>query len=63
MLKSKFDVFPKFVQFQAMIENQFSAKIKTFRSDGGDEYTSNAFKTYLSQQGIAHQISCPYTPQ
>ena len=46
-----------------MIKNQFSTQIKTFRSNGGGEYTSTKFKTYLSQQGIIHQISCPYTPQ
>ena len=63
LLNSKSEVFTKFVQFKAMGETQFSTKIKTFRSDGGGEYTSNAFKTYLSQQGIVHQISCPYTPQ
>ena len=32
-----------------MIENQFSFKIKTFRSDGGVEFTSNDFRSYLSQ--------------
>jgi len=30
LLKSKSEVFTKFVQFKAMIENQFSAQIKTF---------------------------------
>ena len=63
LLNSKSEVFTKFVQFKAMGETQFSTKIKTFRFDGGGEYTSNAFKTYLSQQGIVHQVSCPYTPQ
>ena len=46
-----------------MIETQFSSKIKTLRSDGGGEYTSSAFKSYLQQHGITHQLSCPYTPQ
>ena len=46
-----------------MIENQFSAKIKVFRSDGGGEYTSTEFKTYLLQHGVIHHLSCPYTPQ
>ena len=63
LLNSKSEVFTKFVQFKAIVETQFSIKIKTFSSDGGGEYTSNAFKTYLSQQGIVHQVSCPYTPQ
>lgn len=38
-------------------------KIKTFRSNGRGEFTSNEFKSYLSNHGISHQISCPHTPQ
>ena len=62
-LKSKAEVFFKVVLFKAMIETQFSSKIKTFRFDGGGEYTSSTFKSYLLQHCIIHQISCPYTPQ
>ena len=62
-LKSKFEVFSKFVLFKAMIETQFSSKIKTFRFNGGGEYTSFAFKSYLLQHFIIHQISCHYTLQ
>ena len=40
LLKSKSEVFTKFVQFKALVENQFSAKIKVFRSNGVGEYTS-----------------------
>ena len=61
LLKSKSEVFTKFVQFKPMIENQFSTKIKVFRSDGGGEYTSTEFKTYLLQHGIIHILSCLYT--
>jgi len=46
-----------------MIKNQFSSKIKIFRSDGGGEFTSNDFKTYLSQHGITHHLSRPHTPK
>ena len=62
-LKSKFEAFTKFVHFNAMVTNQFSLKIKTFRSDRGGEFTSNEFKSYLSNYGINHQLSCPHTPQ
>lgn len=62
-LKAKFEVFSKFVQFKTMVETQFYVKIKTFRSNGGGEYTSNAFKSFLLQNGIVHQVSCPYVPQ
>ena len=63
LLKSKSNAFIKFVHFNAMIENQFSSKIKTFRSDGGGEFTSSDFKSYLSQHGITHHLFYPYTPQ
>ena len=63
LLKSKSKVFSKFIEFKAMVETQFSTKIKTLRSNGGGEYTFSAFKSYLLQHGITHQISCPYTPQ
>ena len=56
-------MFSKFLLSKAMVETQFSTKIKTLRSYGGGEYTSSIFKSYLSQNGIIHQISCPYTPQ
>ena len=62
LLKSKSEAFDKFVHFNAMVANQFSLKIKTFRSDGGGEFTSNEFKSYLSNHGITHQLSCPHTP-
>lgn len=62
-LSQKSKVFTKFVHFKAIIENLFSTKIKTFRSNGGGEFTTNEFKTFLLQQGIIHQISCPYNSQ
>ena len=63
LLRSKLDAFTKFVHFNAMVENQFSSKIKIFRSDGGGEYTFNDFKNYLSHHGITHHLSYPHTPQ
>lgn len=41
MQKSK--TIQKFITFQKMMENQFSTKIKTLRSDGGGEFISNIF--------------------
>ncbi|XP_019087641.1 PREDICTED: uncharacterized protein LOC109127429 [Camelina sativa] len=46
-----------------MVENQFKTKIKVFQSDGGGEFTSNLLKQHLSEHGVIHRISCPYTPQ
>ena len=43
-LKNKDEVFNKFKEFKALIENHIENKIKTFRSDNGEEFTSNEFK-------------------
>ncbi|PKU73789.1 Retrovirus-related Pol polyprotein from transposon TNT 1-94 [Dendrobium catenatum] len=58
----KSDVFIKFTEFHNMISQQFDAKIKTFRSDGGGEFLNNQFQKYFRQLGIQHQYTCPYTP-
>ena len=43
-MKNKDEVFIKFKEFKALIENNTEKKIKTFRSDNGGEFTSNEFK-------------------
>lgn len=43
-LKTKDEVFIKFQEFKALVENQTRNEIKVFRSNSGDEYTSNDFK-------------------
>lgn len=37
-------------------------KIKTFRSDGGTEFTGQEFQTLLRSNGIRHETSAPYSP-
>ena len=44
------------------MENRSGYRVKTLRSDNGGEYTSKAFKQYLSEKGIRHQRTVPYTP-
>ena len=63
LLKQKSEVFTVFLHFKALVENQFGSTIKTLRTDGGGEYTSNHFKSFCLDNGIQHQLSCPYTPQ
>ncbi|CAL9022249.1 unnamed protein product [Prunus brigantina] len=62
-LFNKSEVFSKFLQFHALIQNQFSAAIKCFQSDGGGEFLSKVFTYFLASKGIVHRLSCPYTPQ
>ena len=51
-----------FFKFKSMAETQFSSKLKILRLDGGGEYVSKEFESYLSVHDILHQLSCPYTP-
>jgi len=44
------------------IKNQFGQLIKILRSDNAKEYFSN-FSEILSQHGLLHQSTCPYTPK
>jgi hypothetical protein len=60
-LYQKSEVFDTFVKFKLLVENQFSTKIKQFQSDGGGEYTSVHFQSFLTKNGILHRKSCPYT--
>jgi hypothetical protein len=39
-LKTKSEVFKRFQEFKALVENQTGRKIKFLRSDNGGEYTS-----------------------
>ena len=43
-MKNKDEVFNKFKEFKALIENHTEKKINTFRLDNGGEFTSNEFK-------------------
>ncbi|XP_074270762.1 uncharacterized protein LOC141594659 [Silene latifolia] len=61
LLNNKTDVHAKFMLFVAMLKRQFSADIKTVRSDNGTEF--NTLKPYFDSQGILFQSSCVGTPQ
>ena len=63
MLKSKNEVFDKFVEFKASIENLSGRNIKVLRMDNGGEYTSNEFKNFCKGEGIKRELTTPYTPQ
>lgn len=56
-------MFETFRLFKIQAENQFPKKIKIFRFDGGGEFMSKQFQTLLSENGILHQVSCPFTPK
>ena len=62
-MKNKDEVFSKFKEFKALIENHIEKKIKTFQSDNGREFTSNEFKELCKDSGIKRELSTPYNPQ
>jgi hypothetical protein len=62
-LKSKYEVFIKFKEFKALIENISERKIKILRSDNGGEYTSKEFLNFYKVVGIKREITTPYNPE
>jgi transposase InsO family protein len=58
-LKSKDEVFNKFKEFKALIENLFERKIKILRSDNGGEYTSKEFMNFCKDVGIKKELTTP----
>lgn len=62
-LKDKLTVLNAFKDFHKKTENECNKKIKIVRTDGGLEYCNKDFDSYLSQHGIKHQTSTPYSPQ
>jgi transposase InsO family protein len=62
-LKSKNEVFSKFKEFKALIENLFERKIKILKSDNGGEYTSKEFVNFCKDVGIKRELTTPYNPQ
>jgi hypothetical protein len=61
-LKSKDEVFNKFKEFKALIENLSERKIKILRSDNGGEYTSKEFVNFCKDVGIKREFTTPYNP-
>jgi hypothetical protein len=62
-LNSKDEVFGKFKEFKALIENLSERKIKTLRSYNGGEYTSKEFVNFCKYVGIKRELITPYNPQ
>lgn len=63
ILKTKDEVFSKFVEWKNEVENLTGKRLKIFRSDNGGEYTSKVFSDYLKQEGVIHQRTIPKTPE
>ena len=62
-LKNKSEVFEKFRNFKALLENQSGLHIKVLRTGRGGEYVSKEFLRFCSENGIHKQFTARYTPQ
>eukprot|EP00253_Pinus_taeda_P025292 PITA_25292 len=62
-LKNKSEVFEKFRNFKALVENQSGLHIKVLRTDRGGEYISKEFLRFCRENGIHKQFTARYTPQ
>ena len=62
-LKEKSEIFSKFKEYKAFVENQTNRKIKTLWLDNGGEITSKEFKELCRESGIKRELSTPYNPE
>lgn len=61
LLKDKTSVSRHIKDFLALVNKQFSKKVKTIRSDNGTEFIF--LSRFLQENGKSHETSCVYTPQ
>jgi transposase InsO family protein len=62
-MRAKSEIFSRFREFKALMENQTCKKIKVLRSNNGGEYTSNDFNNFCREAGIKRELIVPYNPQ
>ena len=62
-LRNKFEVFDRFKEFKALVENQIEKIIKVLRIDNDGEFCGNEFEEFCKNYSIARQETTPYTPQ
>jgi len=62
-LKHKSQVFDRFREWKALVENASGQKLKVLRTDNGGEYTSIKFEEFLKSEGVRHECTIPKTPE
>ena len=62
-MKKKSEVLSHFQKLKGQVEKEIGRHIRCLRSDGGKEYFSDKFNSYLQGEGIRRELSCQYTPQ
>ena len=62
-LRKKLEVFERFKEFKALVENQIEKRIKMLRNDNGDELCGKEFDQFCKKCDIGRKNTTPYTPQ
>ncbi|GJZ61549.1 zinc finger, CCHC-type containing protein [Tanacetum coccineum] len=62
-LTTKDQAFDTFKEYKKSTENELRTTLKMLRTDRGGEFTSNEFTQYCKENGIARQLTAPYSPQ
>lgn len=62
-LKSKNQVFEKFLEWKAMVEKSTGRKLKAIRTDNRGEFTSKEFEAHLMTEGVRHEVTIPKNPE
>ena len=62
-LKTRDEVFNRFKEFKALVENLTGKRIKVLRSDNGGEYTNKEFTGFCATEGIRREWAAPYNPE
>ena len=62
-LKTKDQVFDRFLEWKALVEKSSDKKLKRLRTDNGGEHTSKLFEAFLKSEGVCHECTIPKTPQ
>jgi len=62
-MREKSEVFSKFKEWKAEVENQTGRKIKYLRSDNGGEYRDGRFLEFCKKEGIIRHFTVKKTPQ
>jgi hypothetical protein len=62
-LRKKYEVFDRFKEFKALVDNQTEKKIKVLRIDNGGDLCGNESEELCKKFGIARHNTTPYMPQ
>ena len=62
-LRMKSKTTSELINFIKGIEVLIKLPIRRIRSDNGSEFTNSTIEKFLTEKGIDHKFSAPYTPQ